>query len=364
MRIVMGPALFAGFLLSACAETAVAPGEGGRLAGSIAVGDMTVQTLPIPKGWQGASKTVSANGAVFATNDGLAARPLVAWLPPYTSQPLVVATTGAVGAAGAANAGGDVVSFDPVGGGPSGARLQATPTSWAFVADAQSYTTLSSRVINDTREMAGYVRVPLSMGGTELRAVYFPAPGAEPVLLPKPGIGTFGGTMVNGMNNAGDIVGYAIETAGGATYLRATLWRRLDATNWSVELLPPHGLAASSSAYGINDLGQITGGGDGLVRWTPDGSGGWTREQIAPSGSATQIDACGRVVGTVAIGRNDRAFVWDGDLNLLPLPGSATRSGGNDITTDATTGRGVIVGWAAKGGMPSYPVRWTIPGCP
>jgi hypothetical protein len=363
MRAIRAASLLAVTLATACTPTPTAPtAAAGTHPATIPTGSITVQALPVPSGWSGGASVVAGNGPVIGNNSGQSPAPLVAWLPPFSAPPQVIAAS--AGTLGGANDTGD---FPGSLSGTKGAWLQTAPGAWSFTANPHgSYPDVSSHSINNNREMAGYVTLPGVTGPAAFRAAYFPTPGSAPIVLPLPAPSTIVGAIADDINNAGDIVGHANDVVGTTLYLRGTLWRRTGASTWTAELLPYSSTTTNSNATGINDAGQIAGyDGSNLVRWTPNGSGGWISDKVTTSGNSTHIDRCGRVVGTTA-GKAGQGFVWDGSLTLLPLPAGAVGSGAGDIATDSATGLGVIVGSAVnKGGNAKpYPVRWTIPACP
>lgn len=353
-----------------CVDTLTTPAaSNGPLVASIVPGSITVQALPVPGGWRGEGRTVSEHGAVFAYTGTGSPFALHTWTAPFSSQPTPIPQGGIVWGGGA-NALGDVAGTFGASS-LKGAWLQTAPGSWSFVQTPQgTFASVSTRVINDQREMAGYV-IPTGANGFGSRGAYYSAPGAAAVVLPLPAVGTILGAVALSMNNTGDMVGYAWQTVGSGwsakTLMRPILWRRTSPTSWTPEILPGAAPTLHSPATSINDAGRIAGwSGTVLTRWTPTGAA-WTVESVLSGGGGgfPQVDACGRIAGYAPIGgSSNRAFVWDGSLTVLPLPPSATITGANDVTTDSSSGLGVIIGFGqtGKNGSP-YPVRWTIPGC-
>ena len=122
---------------------------------------------------------------------------------------------------------------------------------------AQDWTGAAAVDINESGQVAGYV----SSGAGQRAAVWSVTvdAGGTVQVLDRENLGTLpdGGSSVSfGMNNLGQVAGYAYYPAAGPN--RAVLWTRT-ATGWMIEDLGVFPGDNSSTAYGINDQGQVVG---------------------------------------------------------------------------------------------------------
>jgi hypothetical protein len=131
--------------------------------------------------------------------------------------------------------------------------------------------------------------------------------------------------------SSGDIAGTVRASSGNSSVEYALLWT---GGGQSVSVLPPAPGATSRNATGINDAGVIvgyyigSGGRSYPMRWTPNGTGGYTISTVGTSTSANlsgSINTCGRAVGSIS----GKGYVWDasGALTLLPLLPGASEAG-------------------------------------
>jgi hypothetical protein len=168
--------------------------------------------------------------------------------------------------------------------------------------------------INDARVIVGRVIVPVP------NAVRWDSPTSSPVFLPLPsGAFTVTAAEAFAINNNNVIVGYVTESLPkNRTRSEALVW-----SNGGVSILPVPAGASSVKASNINDAGVISGIADASrpVRWTPNGSGGYTVEMAnidtSPSNLRTAIDACGRVAGGSGVG----AWIWERGSTPIYLAG-------------------------------------------
>jgi uncharacterized membrane protein len=124
-------------------------------------------------------------------------------------------------------------------------------TGWQMLQRPNGATTcLGSIGINNLGGSAG----ECSISG-KWRAVYWSSPTAPPVLLPLAAGAS--AAYVNGINDAGVVVGYtSVTISKNKVVNRATRWVPSGGT-WTVEFLSD--LGTGSSAWAINDAGQIAG---------------------------------------------------------------------------------------------------------
>jgi probable HAF family extracellular repeat protein len=144
------------------------------------------------------------------------------------------------------------------------------------------------------------------------------------------------------LNNLGDLVGRG--AAGGPGQSRATLW------NHST-LLPTRLGAFSggdySSAFAINDLGEVTGASNtsaSLVPFLWQSIGGLQRIALLPGDNCGQglgINKAGHVVGYSSGPNGTRAFLWSretGVRNLACLPGGSRSTAREINNSDQVVG--------------------------
>lgn len=167
-------------------------------------------------------------------------------------------------------------------------------------------------------------------------------------------LGTLGGasSYARGINNAGQIVGYA-DTGNGASH--AFLY---DESNGIQDLHAHPLIGASSRAYGINDFGRVVGSYDG-----PDGTDHAFLYDSLPSpdselsdltystansfSGAYGINASGQVVGFQIYGTGNIAFLYD-EIDGMSLLG--TIPGGSYSYARDVNDIGQVVGYAAANG--------------
>jgi uncharacterized membrane protein len=205
------------------------------------------------------------------------------------------------------------------------------------------------------------------VGRSSVGPVRWQDPYSTPVLLPLPPIPGIDLSYANawGINGSGEIVGSITATSGRTSVDHALHWTDDGQT---VSVLPLAPGAGSQRATGINDVGVIVGsyasrGGSYPMRWTPNGSGGYTISTITTSTSATlsgSINTCGRAVGSIS----GKAYVWDASGTLTLLPSLA---GASEADANAINDAGTVVGatkFVAKGKSSYKPTLWTgVPAC-
>ena len=330
----------------------------GVQASSVSIeASISVFDLASGTGKYGRAYHVNAAGYVLGTlgTDPVVPRGFGYWPPSSSGFNLIDATVGST-ELGKGNAAGDW------------AEHYDFPRVWLISGEnSWSPTTLASlgsiavipNAINASRVV---------VGRSSAGPVRWQDPHSPAVLLPLPAISGIDASSGNawGINSSGDIVGNVNATSGRTNVAYALRWTD---NGQSVSVLPLASGASGQTATGINDAGVIVGffiGGGGKsypMRWTPNGTGGYTISTVATSTSATlsgSINACGRSVGTIS----GKAYVWDasGTLTLLPLLPGSSEAGANAIN-DA----GTIVGatkFVAKGKSSYKPTLWTgIPPC-
>jgi uncharacterized membrane protein len=330
----------------------------GVQASSVSIdASISVFDLAAGTGQYGRAYHVNAAGYVLGTlgTDPVVPKGFGYWAPSSSGFNLIDATVGST-ELGKGNAAGDWTEhFD-------------FPRVWLVSGEnSWSPTTLASlgsnavipNAINASRVV---------VGRSSVGPVRWQDPNSTPVLLPLPPISGIDLSYANawGINGSGEIVGSITATSGRTSVDHALHWTDNGQT---VSVLPLAPGASSQRANGINDPGVIVGsyaarGGSYPMRWTPNGTGGYTISTVTTSTSATlsgSINTCGRAVGSIS----GKAYVWDasGTLTLLPLLPGASEAGANAIN-DA----GTVVGatkFVAKGKASYKPTLWTgIPPCP
>lgn len=178
-------------------------------------------------------------------------------------------------------------------------------------------------------------------------------------------------TRAHGINNLGSVVGQV--SPGGCASARAALWLpdQVRGTSFTRIDLPSLASTSFSSAYEINDAGQIIGeivttsGTTHAVLWQPTSPGASTYS-VTTLGSlggtrsvATDINGQGHIVGVSRLASGvDRAFLWVPDSPnashgaIEDLGALSSRSAANGINDD-----GLIVGESD-----GRPVIWSTAG--
>ena len=338
---------------------------------SIALSSISVQYLPQPQGVVVYDAGLSAGGMIFgrAFSSTGAVRPLV-WTSPYAAAPVEIAPAGSIGNSDDPNDNGDIRgNLDGRAG--FWARDAA---GWRFAnVERGVYTAVSVTSINNSRTIVGYG----SLNGT-WKALWWSDELAQPTQLPHPTVtGTVTNALTHAINNLGDVVGEVTEQrryGGKVTYYKhAVLWRR-GSLGWETSVLK--GAGGYTAAVDVNDQGQVVAQASEPVHsgllWTPSNGVYGDAIVVSTTHGASNIDRCGRVVGTSYTNTPNkrRAYVWENGVSTeLPFPPNAIATEASAITTDLTTGQGIIVGAAQPAGTKNVnqsfrPVRWEIPGCP
>ncbi len=168
-----------------------------------------------------------------------------------------------------------------------------------------------------------------------------------------PGLKRYDFSSAFGINNRGDVVGSANGLNGQrAFYIKA------DATLVTLQLLTGD---VNSGAFAVNDSGTSVGyssGGNGIraVQWTAEGQA--APLAFVPDATSTQalgINAGRVVVGVASTSSGSRAVQWvDGTATILPaLPGHAISE------ALAINDRGIIVGSSGNPQISRRAVLWT-----
>lgn len=366
------PALFLGAAIAGCSTTADdVVGLKSRASLSIATSPISVHYLPQPEGFVVYDAGLSgAGGLIFGRSSSSPAptRPFI-WTSPYLSAPSEIAPEGNIGGADDANDNGDIR------GQLNGAGFWARDAAgWQFsYVDCGVYVAVSVNSINNSRTIVGYG----TLNGIP-KALWWSNEFDQPNELPAPTVaGTVTGTRAHAINNNGDIVGEVSEkrVSGrkASYYTHAVVWRRT-LLGWETIVLKDVG--TTNIARDVNDLGQVAGNVSDLyaaVLWSP--SNGVYGDAVIVStsqGALTKVDRCGRVIGYTHTNTPNkrRAWVWEnGVLTELPFPAGAIATSAQAITTDLTTGGGIILGAAQPAGTQNVngsfrPVRWMVEGCP
>jgi uncharacterized membrane protein len=361
-RFVSSGALIANITISSDAlassyDIAVTNTNGKKGIGTELFTVLAVVDLATNTGKYGRAYHVNGAGYVLGTlgTDPISPNGFGYWAPSSSSFNLIDPTVGSTDL-GRGNAAGDWVehyNFPRV-------WLMTGPNSWSPTTLAP----LGSIAVIPNAINAGRVVVGRSSAGP----VRWQTPTSPAVLLPLPTISGIDASSGNawGINSSGEIVGTVNATSGRTSVSYALRWT---GDGQSVSVLPLSSGAIGQSATGINDAGVIVGfytggaGGSYPMRWTPNGTGGYTISSVATSTSANltgSINTCGRSVGSIS----GRGYVWDasGKVTMLPLLPGASEAGANAIN-DA----GTVVGatkFVAKGKSSVKPTLWTgIPAC-
>jgi probable HAF family extracellular repeat protein len=230
--------------------------------GKAGAGGITITS--IAPNTSGQAEDVNDGGQVVGYTENWYSLPLRAflWTP---SQPNATAGTyedlgtfgGATAQARAINNAGHVVGIS------GDASEVGHPFLWTRAGGMQDlglapdWTGASAWDINESGQVAG-----LAGTGAGQRAAVWTISvdaGGSVEVANRESLGTLpdGGSSVGfGMNNLGQVVGYAYSTETGPN--RAVLWTRTP-TGWVIEDLGPLPGDYSSTAYGINDQGQVVG---------------------------------------------------------------------------------------------------------
>lgn len=220
-------------------------------------------------------------------------------------------------------------------GQPADQNQSASPVSWSGLGQgsAQVFSVSQPPVgqrfnfenIGATGLYLGHATDTTAPGGKRLFPfVWSPATGWTQLRMP-PGVPS---CTLSDANSRGEIVGWCTPL----TQITAVYWPGPLA---DPVLLPLPPGATGASAYGINEDGVIVGTVGRAVRWTPTGVG-WTLQALEDPGtesSATHINNGGWIAGTVGI----RAALWNPagvlqllgrlELNRICAPGILTQTG-------------------------------------
>lgn len=335
---------------------------------SIAGASISATYLPQPEGVVVYDAGLSAGGLIFGRTSSSPGpiRPFN-WTSPYALPPAEIAPEGSIGGLDDPNDNGDIR------GALNGAGFWAHDgAGWEFsYVDCGVYVGVTVSGVNNTRAIAGWGTV----NGTQ-RALSWSSQFAAPEELPAPTVaGTITGYRALAINNNGDIVGEVREQRGSGrkvtNYSHAVLWKRAG-LGWETIVLADAG--TTNIAYDVNDLGQVAGNANTYVAvvWNPsEGVYGSPVIVSTSQGALTRGDRCGRVIGYTHTNTPNKrqAYVWEnGVTTVLPMPAGAIATTAQAITTDLTTGQGIILGAAMPAGSSNanasfLPVRWEIPGC-
>jgi probable HAF family extracellular repeat protein len=146
---------------------------------------------------------------------------------------------------------------------------------------------------------------------------------AEAGMVELPNLGNGGWGQANGINEAGDVVGYSLDSGAGGSFYRAALWR-----NGSVLALGSGNV--HSFANDINNLGEVVGSLDNRAML-------WTAEQQRldltalvdnlPTSmllaNAMSINDAGQVTGWAVDAAGNRVGYLLTPVGTVPEPGSA-----------------------------------------
>jgi probable HAF family extracellular repeat protein len=178
-------------------------------------------------------------------------------------------------------------------------------------------------------------------------------------------------TLANGINSRGQVVGYRSSTSGD----RAFLWSPNIPNGTSGSVVPlgsVPGAEVGSWAQGINDFGQVTGGGltvphtDLAFLWTPsipNGSTGSMQSLGVPQFDSMSIGEAINGFGQVAGHGLSRSFVWtptsangtNGTMTVLPPLGEDYQTTFASDINDA----GQVVGTSPRSGGRGRAFLWT-----
>ena len=200
--------------------------------------------------------------------------------------------------------------------------------------------------ITDITSAVGYSRMALNaageLAGTNGSYLPFVYSGGVVHTLPSGGCST--GNAFD-LNANGVVVGRMSSGACGGDTPAAWqngVYQRLTA--------PPG--VTSYGAYRVNGLGLIGGNATSLVRWTPDGQGGYTSEDLGllPGTGSCVVNGINES-GVMTGDCDSRAFVWDSanglrDLNdTAALPAGAVLESGHDMNNSGViVARGIVNG--------------------
>ncbi len=184
-----------------------------------------------------------------------------------------------------------------------------------------------------------------------LTALAFVAQAAPPAQWTIEPLGSIAdrGSLANGLNNRGDIVGYSstgIPSGFGPPFFHGFLWQNGAMQDAGT---PTGQAAAYSSLFAINDHGLAVGASAGFVYTWQDGT--WTA--LGFTGEPADINKSGTIVGSRFAGPGRQGWLYrDGVLEQLPSLGP----GGTEA--NAINDRGVVAGttWLPTGQSRAF--RW------
>jgi probable HAF family extracellular repeat protein len=259
------------------------------------------------------------------------------------------------------------------GGAPARWRYDAATGGWGPAEVYPMLTPESQSTFITAANDAGQAAGRATLASLETHLALWPSPASLVDLGMCPGANLASGSDINA---TGQITGYCRRSVGSAYEFDAFVWTPAvpNGTTGSFMLLPRYPGLVRNFANGINDQGEVVGyaenakGAQIALLWRTSGAGYQAPIDInggaAVSGIANDINNASAIVGARLLGTRGHqvAFIWDaqdGARNLV-TPGNLDAAAKRITQTKPYR----IVGWTRNGDylQGTYrPVRWLVP---